>query len=149
MKINKNCKKIVVFLCMLILAGCAGTKITGNQQDAIIKSAGNALGLALTIAKPELTIPLKIYCQRFLIAKDAVDGGEVFNLFLSYLNNQYIGDPRINVLVVNFLTVIGISQQIAEDYVAGKIDKTIGKEGFTADMLHKAMLGMTGFCEMI
>lgn len=145
-------KKILVILLALgFLVGCAGWQITPDQEDAIARGAGNALGIVLITVKPEIVPAARLYCVGFVF-KDIQDTIEAQNLleeFLTYLSDKYIGHPKLAIAVMNTLETIGFSRNRAESIIVQEINKAVEIEGFTEDMLHKGLLVVAGFCEMI
>jgi len=141
-------KKLFVLsmLVSLLFVGCSGAQLDPNQEDAIIRTAGNGLATILIIAKPEIAPAAKVYCERFATVEDMLEAQILLETGLTYLADKYTDTPKLSIAVINLLKIIGYDQ--AEALVMQRIDGATKTKDFTEDMFRKTLLVAKGFCEM-
>jgi hypothetical protein len=144
-------KYFTILLALGFLVGCAGVETTQDREDAIAKGAGHTLALTMLWLKPELATAAKYYCIIFESREiqDTIEAQDLLGEFLTYLSDKYVGNPQLAIATMNALEIIGLSRDRVESIIVQEIDKAVEIEGITEDMLHKGLLVVQGFCEMI
>ncbi len=137
---------IIVIIGVFLLSGCAGAGLSQQQEDALARAAGNTLGIVIGEIRPEVLPVARIFCKNFLRAKDLAEAQKLFDEALNYLSKRYTGDAKLGAVLSNALVIIGINESQATSY----LDQSIGRlDPLTKDMLHKALLVVSGVCEVI
>lgn len=140
---------LIILLALSFCIGCAGGQITPEQENAICRSAGNALAIALISIKPEVIPAAKMGCELFFATQDPAEAQAILERGLAYLSDKYIGSPALKICAINVLQAIGWSPERAEAIIIQSVDEAIELEGFTMEMLRRAKLVAEGFCQMI
>lgn len=144
--------KCLIILLVIGVMGCGPTvyvNLSNQQEDAFIRGGGIGLALTVKLVKPEIVPIMKIYCERYLKVKDAIEGQEIMRLFASYMSDKYTGNKDMGIAFETFLYAIGYDQDIVRSYLGGKIDDMVKIEDFSENMFRRSLLAMTGFCEVL
>lgn len=145
----KRTLKYFLLVVLIAFVGCAGGQITDSQEDAIARSAGNTLGTALVLIKPEVRVVAKAYCQRFITTESMDEAGIMLEAGLTYLADKYTDHPELAFYVSNILKAIGWNQEEAERVIFAKGDELVKIKGFTKKSFRLAKQVVGGFCEVL
>lgn len=136
----------VLLVGLFLFVGCGGLQLSDQQEDALAKAGGNALGIVIGEVRPEIVPVAREFCEKFLTAQDLAESQKLFDNALNFLSRRYTEDTRLGKVLVNALTLIGINELQAAAY----LDRTVSRlDPLTKEMLHKALLVVGGVCEVM